>query len=68
MISERFSVAMSKSCFRLALSFDRLACVLVSMYCFLIFPITPSAKQSCDMHGCGKHSQQNLNLHFWGGI
>lgn len=33
------SMTISRSCPRLAFSFDKLACVLVSTYCFLIFPI-----------------------------
>ena len=38
-ISDMCLVTISTSCFLLALSFDRLACVLVFMYCLLIFPI-----------------------------
>lgn len=46
MISDMCFAMISRSCPRLAFSFDRLACVLVSIYCFLIFPIMPSASQS----------------------
>lgn len=44
-ISETCVVIMSTSFLRTALSFDRLAWVLVSMYRFLMFPITLSVTQ-----------------------
>lgn len=47
-IVDKSWVMTSKSCRRWALSFDRLDCVLVSMYCLLIFPMIPSASMKAN--------------------